>query len=101
TVDNTYSGVTHQRPGDALRIQVAEGARKINAHARIDGQDYTAQKIVKVRGARETAVKLQLHAASSPVSVVPPTIPSTHTGKPWWDEWGFPHSHVEVPGRNF
>lgn len=100
-VDNAYRGVTPQRLGDVLRIQVSEGTRKINAHARIDGQDYTAQKIVKVRGARETAVKLQLRAASAPVSAVPPVIPPTHTGKPWWDEWGLSPGHVEVPGRNF
>lgn len=99
-VDNAYRGVTPQHPSDALRIQVSEGTRKINAHAHIDGQDYTAQKIVKVRGTRETAVKLQLHAASAPVSGVPAT-PPLYTGKPWWSEWGLLPGNVEVPGRNF
>ncbi len=99
-VDNAYRGVTPQHPSDALRIQVSEGTRKINAHAHIDGQDYTAQKTVKVRGSRGTAVRLQLRAASVPVSSVPAT-PSLYTGKPWWSEGGLLPGNIEVPGRNF
>ena len=99
-VDNAYRGVTSQRPGDVLRIQVSKGTRKINAHARIDGQDYTTQEIVKVRGARETAIKLQLRAASAPAPVIP-AVPAPYTGKPWGDEWSLPPGNVEVPGRNF
>ncbi len=99
-VDNAYRGVTPQHPSDALRIQVSEGTRKINAHAHIDGQDYTAQKTVKVRGSRGTVVRLQLRAASVPVSGVPAT-PSLYTGKPWWSEWGLLPGNIEVPGRNF
>ena len=99
-VDNAYRGVTPQRSDDALRIQVSEGTRKINAHARIDGQDYSAQKIIKVRKAREIAVRLQLRAASAPVSDVPPATSPTYTGKPWY-EWSLPPGNVEVPGRNF
>ena len=100
-VDNSYRGVTPQRPGDALRIQVPEGTRKINARVQIDGKDYAAEQTVKARGTGEIAVKLQLRAASAPVPGVPPAIPPTHTGKPWWDEWSFPPGNVEVPGRNF
>jgi len=99
-VDNTYRGVTPQHPGDTLRIQVSEGTRKIDAYVRIDGQDYAAQKTVRAHGAKETMVKLRLHAASAPASGVPAT-PPAYTGKPWWDEWGFLPGHLEVPGRNF
>lgn len=99
-VDNAYRGMTPQHPGDVLRIRVPEGARKIEASAQIDGQDYTAQQTVKARSARETAVKLQLRAAPVPVPAVP-AASTPHTGKPWWSEWGLLPGNVEVPGRNF
>ncbi|MDG4552811.1 MAG: PEGA domain-containing protein [Candidatus Competibacter sp.] len=98
-VDSSYRGVTPQRPGDALRIQVAEGTRKINAHVQIDGKDYATEQTVKVRGTGETAIKLQLRAEPVPAPVVP-VAPTSYTGKPWY-EWSFPPGSVEVPGRNF
>ena len=99
-VDNAYRGMTPQHPGDALRIQVSEGTRKIEARAQIDGQDYTAQQTVKARGTRETTVKLQLRAAPAPTAIIPAT-PTPYASKPWWYEWGFLPGNVEVPGRNF
>ncbi|MCB1823509.1 MAG: hypothetical protein KDJ54_02575 [Candidatus Competibacteraceae bacterium] len=99
SVDNAYRGVTPQHPGDVLRIRVSEGTRKINAHTRIDGQDYAAQKIVTVRGTGEIAVKLQLRAESVSASVVP-VAPTSYIGKPWY-EWNILPGNVEVPGRNF
>ncbi len=92
--------MTPQHPGDVLRIRVPEGTHKIEASAQIDGRNYTAQQTVKARGTQETAVKLQLRAASAPVPAVP-AASTPHTGKPWWYEWNFPPGNVEVPGRNF
>lgn len=98
-VDNAYRGVTPQRPSDALRIQVPKGIRKINAHVRINGEDYTARQAVKARSKKEITVKLNLRAESTPVTAIP-TASTIPVNKPLW-EWHFSTDNIEIPGRNF
>lgn len=98
-VDNTYRGVTPQRPSDALPIQVPQGTHEIKASVRIDGKDYVAREVVEVRGDRETFVQLNLRK-ESPRASITPTAPPIRGSKSLFGK-AISLDKLEVPGRNF
>jgi hypothetical protein len=100
SVDDAYRGVTPQRPGDALRIRVDAGARVIEAHKRVNGQEYAMRQIVEVTGRNENFVQFNLRQKSASVLVTPPT-PPVQDSTPWFGRIAPPLGKLEVPGRNF
>lgn len=100
-VDNAYRGVTPQHSGDALRIKVVEGIRKIQAGRQIEGKKYVVRKNIEVIGDKEIPIKFNfLGQTDSPEFIA--TMPYLHhenleIGQPIISPMG----KMEVPGKNF
>lgn len=100
SVDNTYRGVTPQRPSDALRIQVLPGTRKVLAQKQIAGkEEYAARVTMEAIGGKENLVQLNLREEATRASATPKALP-VQTSKPRYGTVIQP-GNLEVPGRNF
>ncbi len=99
SVDDAYRGVTPQRSGDALRVKVAEGTRKVDARVRIDGKEYAVRQVVEARGEGENHVQVSLREEIVHVSATL-IISPIQTSKPQFGTV-IPAGELEVPGRNF
>lgn len=99
SVDGTYRGTTPQRPGDALRIQVSEGVREVDARLRLDGKEYAARQVVEAWVDRENPVQINLRQETARALIIP-TTPPVQARNPRFG-MRVPLDDLEVPGRNF
>ncbi|MCC8992062.1 MAG: hypothetical protein LM514_05720 [Streptococcus sp.] len=99
SVDNTYRGITPQRPGDALRVTVSEGIRQIQARKQVDGKEYAAQQNVEVIGHQQIPVQFNLREQNDSPAITGST-PDWYPGSPGVRPT-FPLGEMEVPGKNF
>ncbi|MER2528913.1 MAG: hypothetical protein ABTR07_13375 [Candidatus Competibacter denitrificans] len=101
-VDNVYRGVTPQRPGDALRLEIKAGARVIGARKQFKGREYTAVKTVKIpKRAGENVVRFNLHEEEAVADPKQPLTATVQTSsRPRFEATVLP-TDLEVPGRNF
>ena len=97
-VDNTYRGVTPQRPGDTLRIMVSEGIRQIQARKQVDGKEYAAQQNIRVIGHQQIPVQFNWRKQNDPPAITGST--PLYPGRPETQPT-FPLGEMEVPGKNF
>lgn len=98
-VDGTYRGVTPQRLGDILHIQVSNGTHEISASVRVDGKDYVSRQVIKAREDRENLVRINLHQEITRASALPMVVPAQASKSPL--EMQLPLDDLKVPGRNF
>ncbi|MBK8534122.1 MAG: hypothetical protein IPL59_02810 [Candidatus Competibacteraceae bacterium] len=99
SIDDAYRGVTPQHPGDALRVKVAEGTRKIDARVRIDGKEYAVRQVVEAQGEGENHVQVNLREEVVRTLAAPITSPVQASKPPFGTV--IPDGKLEVPGRNF
>jgi len=97
-VDNTYRGVTPQRPGDTLRIMVNEGIRQIQARKQVDGKEYAAQQNVEGISHQQIPVQFNLREQKDSPYITGST--PLYPGRPEIQPT-FPLREMEVPGKNF